>query len=369
MTHRTDATSQTSARAQRAPSPPAADPRTLAEVQRAIIAWFADAARDLPWRRPGTTPWGVLVSEVMSQQTPMSRVAPRWSAWMAAWPAPADLAAASPAEVLLAWDSLGYPRRALRLQECARTVARDWGGELPRDEAALLALPGVGAYTAAAVASFAYGRRTAVLDVNVRRVLGRVFAGRAHPSAALSKAEARWAGALVPERAHVEFNAGAMELGALVCTSRSPACERCPVAAHCAWLAAGRPADPAAQQKRAQAWEGTDRQLRGAIMRVLREAHASEAGSGAAGTGAAGSAPAGSSDAPGGASTGVPEALLTAPTAQLDAEALDGLPNPVRAAVLRVRELGDGERVQRLAGDLVSDGLAVRGTAGELCLP
>ena len=170
-----------------------------------VIDWYQDHARDLPWRRPGTTPWGVLVSEVMSQQTPVSRVTPAWTAWMARWPGPADLAGAPVAEVLHAWGRLGYPRRALRLRECAAAVVERYDGVLPADPDALLALPGVGEYTAGAVLAFAYGRRALALDTNVRRVLARAVGGSALPAPSLVRAERDRAAALLPQigRAHV----------------------------------------------------------------------------------------------------------------------------------------------------------------------
>lgn len=261
---------------------------------------------------------------------------------MAKWPTSAAVAQASTAEILLAWDSLGYPRRALRLQECARSVEHDHGGALPTTEAALLTLPGVGTYTAAAVASFAFGERTSVLDVNVRRVLGRVFAGVAQRPASVTKPEASWAAALVPAEHHVEFNAGAMELGALVCTARKPSCGTCPLAADCAWLKAGRPA-AAGAPKKTQAWAGTDRQLRGAIMSLLRQAHASN--------------------------DLIPAALLTADSAELNDQALAELSDALQAAVLRVRDLGSSERITRLVADLKADGLAVHAAPGQLGLP
>lgn len=323
---------------------PPVDPEALATVQHRIIDWYAEHARPLPWRSADATPWSILVCEVMSQQTPISRVLPRWEAWMETWPGPADLAAAPASQVLLAWDSLGYPRRALRLQETAAAIVERHGGEVPDDEEALLALPGVGAYTAAAVTSFAHGGRTAVLDVNVRRVLGRVFAGVQHRSPSLTAAERRWAAALVPDDEHVAWNAGAMELGALVCTATSPVCDACPLTDTCAWVAAGRPVDPTVV-RRGQAWAGTDRQLRGAIMRALRA---------------------------GNPSPPVPVRLLTAPTAQLTADEsrlLEDLDDPVQRAVLAVRDLdAGGDRTARLAEDLVRDGLAVR-EADRLRLP
>ena len=245
-----------------------------AGVRDDVVAWFATHARDLPWRAADRTPWGVLVSEVMLQQTPVVRVEPAWRAWMERWPTPADLAAAPTGDVLRAWDRLGYPRRALRLQECARAVVERHGGDLPDDEAALLALPGVGPYTAAAVRAFAFGRRSVVLDTNVRRVLARVAAGEALPAPTQTAAETRLAASWVPDddAAAALWSAASMELGALVCTARSPRCDACPVADRCRWLAAGRPSDVHAHRRRTQAWTGTDRQARGRVMALLRDA-------------------------------------------------------------------------------------------------
>nr|WP_248256754.1 A/G-specific adenine glycosylase [Georgenia sp. EYE_87] len=244
----------------------------MRRLHHAVLAWYAANARDLPWRRPTTSPWGVLVSEIMLQQTPVVRVLPAWESWMARWPTPVDLAAASPADVLRAWDRLGYPRRALRLQECARSITTVHAGRVPDTEDELLALPGVGAYTAAAVAAFAHGRRAVVLDTNVRRVLGRVMDGRALPAPSLGRAERARAAAHLPAgtKESVRWNVGVMELGALVCTARAPRCEACPLAGSCAWVAAGRPADEHVHRRRTQAWHGTDRQVRGRIMAHLR---------------------------------------------------------------------------------------------------
>ncbi|GEL95325.1 A/G-specific adenine glycosylase [Cellulomonas composti] len=247
------------------------DART--DLTSAVAAWYDEHARELPWRGPDRTPWGVLVSEVMLQQTPVVRVEPAWQAWLARWPTPADLAAAPTADVLRAWDRLGYPRRALRLQECARTLVERHGGEVPDDEAALLALPGIGPYTAAAVRAFAFGRRAVVLDTNVRRVLARAIGGEALPAPALTRAESDRALALVPARAAdaARWAQASMELGALVCTARAPRCDRCPLVSSCAWVAAGRPDDAHAHRRRTQAWAGTDRQARGRLLAVLRE--------------------------------------------------------------------------------------------------
>lgn len=247
-----------------------------APLQAKIADWFNQNARDLPWRAPDRTAWGVLVSEVMLQQTPVVRALPAWTAWMARWPTPAEVAAASPADVLRAWGRLGYPRRALRLQDCARVIATDCGGVVPRDEAALRALPGIGTYTAAAVVAFAYGGRSVVLDTNVRRVLARTLAGDALPAPSQTAAEVRTATAIVPAEPAdaAAWAAASMELGAMVCTARAPQCGSCPVRALCAWHQAGRPADAHAARRRTQDWAGTDRQARGRVMALLRDAPA-----------------------------------------------------------------------------------------------
>ncbi|APX31536.1 adenine glycosylase [Brachybacterium sp. P6-10-X1] len=238
----------------------------------AVIDWFGVQGRDLPWRRPDTSPWAILVSEVMLQQTPVVRVLPRWLDWMGHWPTPADLADAPTAEVLRRWDRLGYPRRALRLQECARAIVREHGGAVPRGIEALRSLPGIGEYTAAAVTAFAHHGRAVVADTNIRRVLARSVRGTALPDASYSAAERALATRSLPtgrERS-VAWNQAVMELGALVCTARSPQCQRCPLAgAGCTWYAAGRPA-AAEDGRRRQRFEGTDRQMRGKIMAVLR---------------------------------------------------------------------------------------------------
>ncbi|MBM7500322.1 A/G-specific adenine glycosylase [Brachybacterium muris] len=261
--------SATSSSSSSARSPVALDEHAIT----AVIAWFADAGRDLPWRHPEASAWSILVSEVMLQQTPVVRVLPRWLDWMDRWPAPADLAAAPTAEVLRAWDRLGYPRRALRLQECARAIVAQHGGEVPRGEDALRALPGIGEYTAAAVTAFAHHGRAVVLDTNVRRVLARTVDGAALPPRSLTAAERRTAARVLPAEParSVAWNQAVMELGALVCTAASPRCEECPLAGPaCTWYTAGRPPAPEGS-RRVQAFEGTDRQLRGQIMALLRE--------------------------------------------------------------------------------------------------
>lgn len=244
-------------------------------LQHTLSTWFAANARPLPWRAAGVCPWAILVSEIMLQQTPAARVEGPWLAWMQRWPTPVALADAPTADVLRAWGRLGYPRRALRLQEAARVVVEEHDGVLPADEAALLALPGVGSYTAAAVLAFAFGRRSLVLDVNIRRVLARLADGVEHPGRSETAAERQRAWRFVPEddSEAATWSAAAMELGATICTARNPTCDECPVRHHCAWLAAGKPAWDGPPRV-AQPWEGTDRQCRGRIMAALRHAPA-----------------------------------------------------------------------------------------------
>lgn len=234
-----------------------------------LLAWYAASARDLPWRGQEVTAWSVMVSEFMLQQTPVRRVIPAHQAWLARWPSPSALAADTPAAALRQWDRLGYPRRALRLHQAACVITERHGGEVPADHCELLSLPGVGQYTAAAVAVFAYGRRHAVLDTNVRRVLGRLVGGRQYPAASTSVAETRLAESLLPAAPPVaaRWSIALMELGALVCTAARPQCEKCPVAGDCAWLAAGQ---PTGERPRGQRYEGTDRQCRGRLLAVLR---------------------------------------------------------------------------------------------------
>lgn len=221
----------------------------------------------------GRSPWGVLVSEVMLQQTPVVRVLPVWESWMTSWPTPTDLASTSPGDAIRAWGRLGYPRRALRLHATATAIRDDHAGQVPSQETTLRTLPGIGDYTAAAVAAFAFGHRTTVVDTNVRRVQARAVTGNALPAPTLRRAEVDLAAALLPaDRADAAlWNVAVMELGALVCTARSPRCPECPVADLCRWRRAGSPVDDG-PPRRAQAWAGTDRQCRGMMLQALREA-------------------------------------------------------------------------------------------------
>jgi A/G-specific adenine glycosylase len=235
-----------------------------------VLDWYAESARDLPWRRPGTSPWAVMVSEFMLQQTPVARVLPVYDAWLERWPTPAKLAAEASGEAVRAWGRLGYPRRALRLHACAVAITEQHGGEVPDGYAELRALPGVGDYTAAAIASFAFGRSHAVLDTNVRRVLGRAVSATEFPSASVTRAEKALAEALVPEEHPETWAVAVMELGALVCTANGPRCDSCPIVEQCAWQHAGRPAYDG-PQRRGQTYAGTDRQCRGRLLAVLRD--------------------------------------------------------------------------------------------------
>ncbi|MDO5493257.1 MAG: A/G-specific adenine glycosylase [Nesterenkonia sp.] len=303
-------------------------PPSPQRVHRRVVDWFGEAARDLPWRRPECTPWGVLVSEIMLQQTPVARVLPRWEVWMQRWPTPTDCARADPAEILTVWDRLGYPRRALRLQSAARAIVDEHAGVVPETADELRALPGIGEYTAAAVACFAFGRPETVVDTNIRRVHARVFSGAALPGPTFTAAQRRLAHDLMPASDHdggalaCAWNAATMELGALICTARSPQCAVCPAADLCAWRAAGSPPATESQRTRGQSWKGTDRQVRGAIMAVLRD---------------------GAADAATESGT-VPR---TVPATVL----LDGLDLPEASA----------EQRRRCLDSLVADGLAARG--------
>ena len=237
-----------------------------------ILRWYAASARDLPWRRPGTSAWAVLVSEIMLQQTPVARVLPAHAAWMARWPTPAALAGATPADAVRQWDRLGYPRRAIRLHAIAQALVSEHGGNVPASAQVLATLPGIGPYTAAAVASFAFEQRHAVLDTNVRRVLGRLVTGVALPPAATSAAERRLAESLLPAAGAraARWSVAVMELGALVCKAARPACASCPVAGLCAWQQAGCP--PPAVRRAAPGYAGSDRECRGRLLAVLRAA-------------------------------------------------------------------------------------------------
>ena len=247
-------------------------PPSASELHQPILRWYDANARDLPWRRPTAGPWSVMVSEFMLQQTPVSRVLPVHELWLERWPTPADLAAERPGEAVRAWGRLGYPRRALRLHAAATAMVDLHGGHVPDSYEALIALPGVGDYTAAAIAVFAHGRRHAVLDTNVRRVLARVASGTEFPPGSVRRAERSLAETLLPEDdpTAATWSVALMELGALICTAAAPRCRACPVSDRCAWRAAGHPPYDG-PPRRGQAWAGTDRQCRGRLMAVARD--------------------------------------------------------------------------------------------------
>jgi A/G-specific adenine glycosylase len=244
----------------------------MPDLATPLIAWYGRNARDLPWRRAGFGAWGVLVSEFMLQQTPVNRVIPHLEAWLARWPAPTALAADAPAEAVRQWANLGYPRRALWLHRAAAEIRDRHGGVVPRDVDELLALSGIGDYTARAVAVFAYGERHPVVDTNTRRVLARAIGGRAQPGPPTRRDLTAMDAVLPaePEAAAI-VNAAAMELGATVCTARAPRCDACPISDRCAWRAAGYP-DTGDERRRQARYEGSDRQARGAVLKQLRDA-------------------------------------------------------------------------------------------------
>lgn len=241
---------------------------------RAILGWFDVHERDLPWRDPACSAWHILISEIMLQQTPVSRVIDPWREWVRRWPVPSAMADAPAGEVLRAWGKLGYPRRALRLHECAKVLARDHDDRVPAEVETMLSLPGIGDYTARAVACFAYGQAVPVVDTNVRRVIARAVHGREQPGNP-GRADLADAQALLPRAssggyapAAPRYSAALMELGALVCTARNPRCGDCPVP-DCTWVRLGRPPHSGPPRK-VQKFAGTDRQVRGLLLDVLR---------------------------------------------------------------------------------------------------
>jgi len=244
----------------------------MSDLHDPLLGWYDVHARELPWRGPQASPWSVMVSEFMLQQTPVNRVLPVHGAWLERWPRPADLAAEPVGEAVRAWGRLGYPRRALRLHAAATAIVAEHGGEVPSSYDDLLALPGIGDYTAAAIATFGFGRRHVVLDTNVRRVLARVVQGAELPAPSVTRAEREVAAELLPldEPTAATWSIALMELGALVCTAAKPRCSACPVADGCTWRAAGFPAYDGPPRK-VQSWAGTDRQCRGRLLAVLRD--------------------------------------------------------------------------------------------------
>ena len=250
---------------------PGRAPGKLSRMRRSLGRWYrANGRHDLPWRLT-RDPYAVLVSEVMLQQTQVERVRPRYEAWLARWPTAASLAEAPAAEVIREWSGLGYNRRAVNLQRAAREALERFG-RIPLDEAKLRSLPGVGPYTAAAVACFAGGRRTAALDTNVARVVARALRGEARAKAPYGTELRESAEAWLPARGARAHQLAVMDLGAMVCKASSPACEACPLAQDCAWLAAGRPEPRAALPRGTTVpFESTARFARGRIVAMLAD--------------------------------------------------------------------------------------------------
>ena len=239
----------------------------MSSLHQPVLSWYKKNKRDLPWRK--TDAWGVLVSEIMLQQTPVARVLPIYIEWMKRWPTPAALAAATPAQIITAWGRLGYPRRALRLHECAKVISAKYNGRIPDTQSELRELPGIGDYTSAAIIAFAFEGRSLVLDINIRRVFARAIDGIEIPPSAPTKSERSEREKLIPAKNPHVWAAATMELGALICTAKKPKCGQCPLADQCIWRSLDYPVSD--QPKRTQSWHGTDRQCRGVIVQALRE--------------------------------------------------------------------------------------------------
>ena len=215
------------------PPPLLPEPKARRRFRRALLTWYRANGRDLPWRRT-RDPYHILVSEMMLQQTQVDRVLPKYHEWLKRYPSLDALAHADEADVRNTWKPLGYNIRPRRLQSIARESVARYGGELPSDEDTLLSFKGIGAYTAGAIRSFAFGQRAAILDTNVARVLFRVFIGRGDPKAhAMRKRLWQVSEALVPRKNVFDFNQGLMDFGATVCVARKPKCAACPMARSC----------------------------------------------------------------------------------------------------------------------------------------
>ncbi|MET0903595.1 MAG: A/G-specific adenine glycosylase [Acidimicrobiales bacterium] len=244
-------------------------PTVLTGRQAAVLGWWEEQRRDLPWRQT-RDPWAVLVCEVMAQQTQVARVAERWRPFLDRFPTPSALAEVPVAEAIRWWSGLGYNRRAVALHRAAQAVVRDHDGRLPNDLHALLALPGIGPYTARAVLVFAFEADLGVVDTNTARILAR-WAGRRRRAAEAQAA----ADHAVPSGRAWAWNQAMLDLGATVCTRRSPCCTVCPVEDECAWRRAGHPdPDPAIGSAGVSGgqsrFDGSDRQGRGRLVAALR---------------------------------------------------------------------------------------------------
>jgi len=240
----------------------------ISPLRRALRAWYRPRREGYPWRRQGTGPYAVLVSEVMLQQTQVARVASAFEGFLRRFPDVSSLAAASRADVLRAWAGLGYHRRAVALHETARIIVRVHSGTVPPDPRALRQLPGVGPYTASAVAAIAFGRPFVAMDVNVRRVTSRVVLGR-EPEDGNGRQIATAARLLLDPRSPGTWNQAMMDLGREVCRP-VPRCEVCPLERWCRFRDAGRPGTTTTARKQ-PAFEGSSRQVRGRIVAVLRD--------------------------------------------------------------------------------------------------
>ncbi|MGB3413480.1 MAG: A/G-specific adenine glycosylase [Microbacteriaceae bacterium] len=274
-TSRTDSAANTADTAALADALPDGLPNTL-QLSATIVRWYQDEARELPWRNNHVCPWGILVSEFMLQQTQVDRVLPRWLAWMERWPTPTALAAADVKDAIIAWDRLGYPRRALWLHQAATAIVENFSGEVPDKLEDLLSLKGVGEYTARAVAVFAHHQRHPVVDTNVRRVTARLALGQAEAGLPNPLRDQKLLEHFLPTDAEQARQASyaMMEFGAVVCIARAPRCNECPLRKVCSWAIAGFPSFDGKKSKPQATFHGSDRQARGKIMAELRgDAH------------------------------------------------------------------------------------------------
>ena len=213
--------------------PPSVQPAQMQQVHHSLLTWYEREQRDLPWRTT-TDPYAILVSEIMLQQTQVDRVLPKYRQFLAAFPTLADLAAASTADVISVWVPLGYNRRAVSLQNIARQVMADYAGRIPDSIDELLKLKGVGRYTAGAIACFAYRKQVATVDTNIRRVLHRIFLGLEHPAPKANDIQMlALAEHVLPEGQAYNWSQALMDVGATICTSNNPLCDRCPLQTLC----------------------------------------------------------------------------------------------------------------------------------------
>lgn len=234
-----------------------------------LIRWFRANGRDLPWRED-VTPWEVLMSEFMLQQTQVSRVIPYFEEFLRVFPTPSAMACVPKGKVVEMWGSLGYPRRALRLHQLATVLSTEYSDQVPDDYETLLSLAGIGDYTANAVLAFAFHKRSVVIDTNIRRVIARSHSGKEWPEKSLSRKERDAIAELVPKghKTASVYSAAIMELGQVICIPK-PKCDECPIRSECNWVLKGKPKGN--KPNRTQAWHGTNRKCRGMILRAIRE--------------------------------------------------------------------------------------------------